>query len=374
MRKVIALFAAAAMAIVSAACGEEQHTRPEPEKPEEQAKITFAQGADISWVTEMERDGVKFYDASGSETECTALMKQIGFDAIRLRVWVDPEEGWCGKEDVIAKAKRAHDLGMRLMIDFHYSDYWADPGKQNPPAAWKGYSLDQLTAAVDTHTKDILNTLKDNGINIEWIQIGNEVNNGMLWPEGKVQGQSAGNFISLFNTGSRAVRNIYPSAKVILHVSNGHDAGLFGWFFNLMKLGNADYDIIGMSLYPMWWENGGWNDWKGVVDKCLANIRSMNETFGKPVMLYGYSFTHFAGLENVSAGDLIKITTNYGIYKYEVKETKTFTSSDEIPYDLSEERETLILCTDSPFGEYKKSQGETFCVIAEQVSGPEIVY
>ena len=285
MRKVIALFAAAAMAIVSAACGEEQHTRPEPEKPEEQAKVTFAQGADISWVTEMERDGVKFYDAFGSETECTALMKQIGFDAIRLRVWVDPEEGWCGKEDVIAKAKRAHDLGMRLMIDFHYSDYWADPGKQNPPAAWKGYSLDQLTAAIDTHTKDILNTLKDNGINIEWVQIGNEVNNGMLWPEGKVQGQSAGNFISLFNTGSRAVRNIYPSAKVILHVSNGHDAGLFGWFFNLMKLGNADYDIIGMSLYPMWWENGGWNDWKGVVDKCLANIRSMNETFGKPVML-----------------------------------------------------------------------------------------
>lgn len=113
-------------------------------------------------------------------------------------------------------------------------------------------------------------------------------------------------------------------------------------------------------------------------DALLDGVAQLTSTslpgFGKPVMLYGYSFTHFAGLENVSAGDLIKITTNYGIYKYEVKETKTFTSSDEIPYDLSEERETLILCTDSPFGKYKKSQGETFCVIAEQVSGPEIVY
>lgn len=283
MKKVITLIATAVMFIISAACGETLQTQ--PEKPEEQTKAAFAEGADISWATEMERDGVKFYETSGNETECTALMKQIGFDAIRLRVWVDPEEGWCGKEDVIAKAKRAQALGMRLMIDFHYSDYWADPGKQNPPAAWKGHDLLQLAAAVETHTKDVLNALKDNGVNVEWVQVGNEVNNGMLWPVGKVQGQSAANFITLFNTGSRAVREIYPSAKVILHVSNGHDAGLFEWFFNLMKLGNADYDIIGMSLYPMWWENGRWNDWKVNVDKCIANIGSLNAKYGKPVML-----------------------------------------------------------------------------------------
>lgn len=113
-------------------------------------------------------------------------------------------------------------------------------------------------------------------------------------------------------------------------------------------------------------------------DALLDGVAQLSSTnlpgFGKPVMLYGYSFTHFAYLENISAGDLIKITTNYGVYKYEVKEISTFTSSEEPPYDLSAEKETLILCTDSPFGEYKKSQGETFCVIADLVSGPEIVY
>ena len=264
--------------------GPTNHT-PEVDKPEEIVKGSYAEGADISWVTEMENDGVKFYNASGSETECTALMKEIGFDAIRLRVWVDPEEGWCGKEDVIVKAKRAQALGMRLMIDFHYSDYWADPGKQNPPAAWKNHDLTQLTAAVGEHTKDILKTLKDNGVNVEWVQIGNEVNNGMLWPAGKVEGKSADNFISLVNTGYNMVKEVYPSAKVIVHVSNGHDAGLFDWFFGLMKNGNAKYDIIGMSLYPMWWENGGWNDWKANIDKCIANIKAVTAKFGKPVML-----------------------------------------------------------------------------------------
>lgn len=285
MKKVIAYIASAAMMIASAACGEKPYTPSEQEKPVEQGKAVFAEGADISWVTEMESDGVKFYDASGKETECTALMKQIGFDAIRLRVWVDPEEGWCGTEDVITKAKRAQDLGMRLMIDFHFSDYWADPGKQNVPEAWKNHDLIQLTYAVGEHTKEILKALKDNGVDVEWVQIGNEVNNGMLWPMGKVQDRSAANFISFVNIGHNMVKEVYPSAKVILHVSNGHDAALFDWFFGLMNSGNAKYDIIGMSLYPMWWENGGWNDWKANVDKCIANIKAVSAKFGKPVML-----------------------------------------------------------------------------------------
>ncbi len=117
----------------------------------------------------------------------------------------------------------------------------------------------------------------------------------------------------------------------------------------------------------------------GISDKALLDgVAQLSSTslpgFGKPVMLYGYSLTHFAGIENISAGDMLKITTNYGVYKYEVKETSTFTSSEKPPYDLSAEKETLVLCTDSPFGEYKKSQGETFCVIAELVSGPEVAF
>ena len=256
-----------------------------PGTPGEITKGAFAKGADISWVTQMESDGQKFYDASGNEKECTALMQDIGFNAIRLRVWVNPEDGWCGKDDVVKKARRAQDLGMRIMIDFHYSDSWADPGKQNPLAQWKNLDVVRMATTAGTYTGDVLKELKDKGIDVEWVQIGNEVNGGMLWPLCKVQGNDAANFVSVFNGCCTKVKEIYPSAKVIIHVSNGHDAGLFDWFFGLMKAGNAQYDIIGMSLYPVWWENNGWNDWKANVDKCIANIKALNSKFGKSVML-----------------------------------------------------------------------------------------
>ncbi len=259
--------------------------KPDTEKPAP-AETVFAEGADISWVTEMEAKGMKFYNASGKETECTALMKEIGFDAIRLRVWVNPADGMCGKDDVLIKAKRAQVLGMRLMIDFHYSDSWADPGQQNVPAAWKNHDAAKMAEAVAAHTSDVLKTLKDNGIDVEWIQVGNEVNSGMLWPSGKVQDRTAENFVKYANAGHDAAKKIYPKAKVILHVSNGNDSGLFDWFFNLMKLNGAKYDIIGMSLYPSWWENGGWTTgWKAMADKCLANMKSISAKYGRPVML-----------------------------------------------------------------------------------------
>lgn len=286
MKKIISMMAL--MAVIFG-CGEDQTEPDTPQTPEpEKVEITkgqFAEGADISWTTQMEKDGVKFYNATGQQVECTALMKEIGFDAIRLRVWVDPEDGWCGKDDVLVKAKRAQALGMRLMVDFHYSDSWADPSKQNPPADWKSYDASLMATAVGNHTSEILKTLKDNKIDIEWVQIGNEVNSGMLWPLGKVYDRTAENFVKFLNTGYEAVKKVYPAAKVTVHLSNGDEAGLFDWFFNLMKLNNAKYDLIGMSLYPSWWENGGWSDWKPVMDKCIANIKSMTAKYGKPVII-----------------------------------------------------------------------------------------
>lgn len=255
-----------------------------PQKPVIERSF-YAKGADISWSTQMEGDGVKFYNTQGAEKECTALMKEIGMNSIRLRVWVNPDGGWCGKDDVLAKAKRAQALGMKIMIDFHYSDSWADPSKQIMPEAWKNFSMTELAEAVGIHTKDILNTLKSNNIDIEWVQIGNEVNSGMLHPHGKVEGTTVSGFAKLFNAGSKAAKEVYPEAKVILHVSNGQDAGLFSWFFGLMKTSGVTYDMIGMSLYPSWWENGRWTDWKSVTDKCISNIRSLVSTFAKPVMI-----------------------------------------------------------------------------------------
>ena len=253
---------------------------------EEQGRNSeFIKGADISWVTEMESRGMQFYNPEGTQLECTALMKEIGFGAIRLRVWVNPEDGWCGKNDVLAKARRAQDLGMDLMIDFHYSDSWADPGKQTPPAAWSEYKAEEMAQAVAAHTKDVLQTLKDNAVNVRWVQVGNEVNQGMLWPMGKVSGQSVGNFVDFLNAGHDAVKSIYPEAEVILHVSNGHDSELFKWFFGLMAANKAKYDIIGMSIYPIWWENGGWCYWRPIVDSCISNISLFSSMFSKPVMI-----------------------------------------------------------------------------------------
>lgn len=280
-------------AVTMLSCSEDRHTpepeKPEPEKPDveipdEPVKGEYAEGADISWVTQMEADGKKFYNAEGKETECTALMKQIGFDAIRLRVWVGPEEGWCGKEDVLVKAKRAQELGMRIMIDFHYSDIWADPSNQKTPAAWTGLTLHDLASSLETHTKETLQLLKDNKVDVEWVQVGNEINSGMLHPEGKII-DSADNFAVLANKGYDAVKSVYPEAKVIIHRSDGHKANECKWLFNLLKNSNVKYDIIGLSLYPTWWENNGWCDWKPIVNACLANIKSLTSTFGKPVMV-----------------------------------------------------------------------------------------
>ena len=148
----------------------------------------FTLGADISWTTEMESKGQKLYNYQGEEREATALMKEMGLNAIRLRVWVDPQEhgGWCNKEDVLTKAQRAKDLGMDIMIDFHYSDWWADPAHQNIPAAWAKHKYKQLLVDVAMHTKEVLTLLKDNGITVKWVQVGNETSNGFMWPVGQL--------------------------------------------------------------------------------------------------------------------------------------------------------------------------------------------
>ena len=153
--------------------------------PGEEVTSTFVKGADISWVTELESQKHRFYNAAGEERECTALMKELGLNAIRLRVWVNPKEHgyWCNTTDLVTKAKRARDLSMDVMVDFHYSDWWADPGQQHKPASWKGLNLDNLKKAINDHTTDVLNALKTAGVTPKWVQVGNEIRPGMLWDE-----------------------------------------------------------------------------------------------------------------------------------------------------------------------------------------------
>jgi arabinogalactan endo-1,4-beta-galactosidase len=243
----------------------------------------FAKGADIGWITEMEAAGKKFYNADGKETDCFALMKELGMNAIRLRVWVNPENvpeagGWCSAVDMLAKAKRAQALGLRLMIDFHYSDWWADPGKQNIPAAWVDMSLEEMKTAVAAHTAEVLNLLKINNIEPEWVQVGNETTNGMLWPLGQAD-KSMANYAALHNAGYDAVKTVFPAAKVIVHIDNGFDNARFRWILGGLKQNGGKWDIIGMSLYP------SAADWQTKNEQCIANVQDMIARYGTEVII-----------------------------------------------------------------------------------------
>lgn len=238
----------------------------------------FAKGADVSWLTEMERSSIKFYDGNDREKECMALLRELGMNSIRLRVWVDPVDGWCNKSDLLVKAFRANNLGMRLMIDFHYSDTWADPGQQTKPAAWTDMDMDELQEAVGDHTREILNELKVHDITPEWIQVGNETGNGMLWEEGKAS-VNMENYADLNNAGYDAVKEVFPDAKVIVHLHGGHDNDLYRWLFDGLKNNGGKWDVIGMSLYP------AADSWQQTNADCIANIRDMISHYDSEVMI-----------------------------------------------------------------------------------------
>lgn len=282
--KKIFLYTAALVISLSCSCSKpgsgSGDDTPEP-------SVSFVKGADISWYTEMESNGYKFYNASGKERSCPELMKELGFNALRFRVWVDPADDWCGKEDLLVKCLKAKELGMKIMVDFHYSDSWADPGKQNVPAAWLGSDINGLLTAVKEHTTDVLTMLRNAGVDVAWVQVGNEVTNGMLWETGRVKGSTAGAFARLFNAGAKAVKAVYPDAQVMIHTDNAWNYDTQKWFYDLMASNNVAYDIIGLSLYPSYWDDklGNYLPWEEKTKAAVENIGKLNGLFHKPVML-----------------------------------------------------------------------------------------
>ena len=263
------------------ACDHSEKITPPQPKPELPVDW-FAKGADVGWLTEMEAAGRKFYNSKGVETECMTLMKDLGVNSIRLRAWVGPTDGWQGTEDLLIKAWRAHKLGMRIMIDFHYSDWWADPGKQIKPSAWLGKSLDELTIALSDYTKDVLGQLKAIGVTPEWVQVGNETTHGMLMHDsidanenvtatdpatsGGITLNGGANYVKLNNAGYDAVKSVFPDAKVVVHVDRGHDEYYMTRMMNAMKNNNGKVDILGLSLYP------AKNNWQTLAENCVTTM------------------------------------------------------------------------------------------------------
>src|SRR3569833_538656 len=238
----------------------------------------YAKAADISWVTQMEAQGVKFYDNSGMQQELFALIKSLGFNSIRLRAWVNPSDGWCNTADLVKKALRAQKAGMKVMIDFHYADSWADPGKQPKPAAWVPLDFNSMVTALHDYTVHVLDTLQTNGITPNWVQVGNEVDDGMLWEDGRASAHMA-NFAALVQAGYSAVKSVNADIKVIVHVSNGFDNTHFEWLFDGLKTNGAHWDIVGMSLYP------SIANYNSLDNQCLANMKDMVTRYGTPVMI-----------------------------------------------------------------------------------------
>ena len=281
--KAMLLASALLFSITGTSCSNDDNTTPEKEKTYDMSG--FAKGADVSWLTEMEGDGVNFYSASGKKQECLSLLRDLGVNSIRLRVWVNPDGGFCNKNDVVAKAWRAQQLGFRLMIDFHYSDTWADPAHQTVPAAWQGYTFEQMKQAVSSHTTEVLTALKDRGVsNVEWVQVGNETRDGMLWNDDDVNvtgrcSKNASNFSAYITAGYDAVKAVYPQAKVIVHIDEGNNLGRYTWIFDELKNHGGKWDVIGMSLYP---EDSNWTE---LTDNCLANIKTLSDKYNCDVVI-----------------------------------------------------------------------------------------
>ena len=245
-----------------------------------ETRAQFANGADIGWLSQMEAQGYVFKNNSGIKENCLEVLKEKGINALRFRVWVNPSGGYCGKKDVAYMAHRADSMGFKVMLDFHCSDTWADPGHQAKPAAWANDTFPQLLTDLYNHVYGVLDTLKSLGVIPAWVQIGNETNDGMLWEDGRASTHMS-NFAALITSGYNAVKAVDSSIQVIVHLSNGNDNAMFRWMFDGLKSNGAKWDIIGMSVYP-YWANLPW-----ATDDSLAliNMTDMIARYQTKVMV-----------------------------------------------------------------------------------------
>ncbi len=240
-------------------------------------------GSDISSLYKSEAMGGVYRYEDGTPADALQILKDHGMNYARLRVWVNPADGYHNKEELLAMARRFKTLGIRFLVDFHYSDTWADPGKQFKPAAWKNLDFEQLKQAVYDHTLDICNSLKSQGTPPDMVQIGNEINSGMLWPDGNTKNWD--NLAALLKEGYRAVKDSSETSLVMLQLAEGgKNEAARAWFDKAVEL-KVPFDLIGVSYYPYW---------HGTLADLQANIFDLVQRYGKGVIVAetAYAFTY----------------------------------------------------------------------------------
>ena len=242
-------------------------------------------GADISFLPQLESRGLKFSD-NGVQGDAIEIMKAHGFNYIRLRIFNEPanpkgyspEKGFCDLEHTKAMAKRIKAAGMKFLLDFHYSDYWADPQQQNKPAAWAGKDFASLKKSLYSYTVNVMQQLKDQGTAPDMVQVGNEINHGMVWPEGGINNLDS--LSQLIYEGVKGVKAVSPSTIIMLHIALGGQNPEARFFLDNMYLRNVPFDVIGLSYYPKW--HGSLND-------LTNNMADLAKRYKQQVMVAEYS-------------------------------------------------------------------------------------
>lgn len=249
-------------------------------------------GADISWLPQIENRAGRFFQGAtgffenGGQVDAIALLEAHGFNNIRLRIFHRPEneagyapgEGYCGLDYTLGMAKRIKDAGMGFLLDFHYSDYWADPQQQYKPLAWADLDFESLKDSVRAYTSAVLTDLEGQGALPDMVQIGNEINHGLLWPEGHIGNpdQLAG----LLRAGVEGVEAVAPDMPVMMHIALGgqNDEARF-WLDNMIARG-VEFDVLGLSYYPRW---------HGTLEDLFSNVHDLAERYHKPIIIVEYS-------------------------------------------------------------------------------------
>ncbi len=242
-------------------------------------------GADISFLPQLESRGMKFSDG-GVEKDPMTIIKDHGLNYVRLRIFNDPArdsgyspgKGFCDLEHTKAMAKRVKAAGMKLLLDLHYSDTWADPGRQTKPAAWRGLSFGALKKALYDYTRMVMQALKDQGTTPDMVQVGNEINHGLVWPEGSIAHPDS--LAQLLSAGVAAVKSVDPSVLIMLHIALGGQNPEAVFFLNQMLERGVHFDVIGLSYYPKW---------HGTTDDLRDNMNDLLRRYDKDVIVVEYS-------------------------------------------------------------------------------------
>ncbi|HUA39776.1 MAG TPA: glycosyl hydrolase 53 family protein [Candidatus Sulfopaludibacter sp.] len=262
----------------------------------------FYLGADISTLSEVERRGGVYMDGSKPGDALSIFIKH-GWTCFRLRIWVDPTNGVNGLAYTTKLARRIKDAGGTFMLDFHYSDWWADPQKQNKPAAWANLDFDNLVEQTRSYTAQVVKTLKAAGATPDFVQIGNEITGGMLWPDGQVRvplstvkvfggdvtvikppepyddARQWDRLIRLIKADASGVRSVTvpeDHVRIVIHIDCGGDWPVTKWYFDHLTQAGVDYDVIGQSYYP---------NWHGTLENVRDNLRHTIERYHKDVMI-----------------------------------------------------------------------------------------